>query len=191
MNFRNAEKCEYPVRHSWKYMNTNCNNTFIFDDNDKIVKLYYQPVIYDSDRSHVNGVGLYRNNTISLNSDGEIGGNGHYYVPDYLVKVESLGKTKYVIIDAKFSSIKTVKRYYVSQLAYKYLFSLSTALEEEQISGLCIIYGKCDEENRPQTIYNKQLTNTTISPFAELLPMIEGVDNGGFFSNINDVFTKM
>lgn len=184
-----ARKCKYPVQARWKYKNVNFNNTFVFEDTNRTVTLFYQPVLYDSDKSQVNGIGLYRNNTVSLNYDDETERSGHYYVPDFVIKISTEDRIKYIILDAKFSNIKTVKNHYIAQLAYKYLFSVSPIHNYEEISGLCIIYGKCDEDNELQTFYNKQLINNRISPFAELLPMMEGI-NSEHSIEINTVLNK-
>lgn len=173
-----AKRCHYPVSRKWKYKNTGCTNTFCFSDGKHRITLYYQPVIFDTDRSDVNGIGLYRNNSIPIYSgDHDDRWGGHYYAPDYLVKAESENGTKYLILDAKFSDAETVRRYHVRDLAFKYLFSISPVSSAETVTGLCIIYGKCTENELLQSAYDNQLPDHPIKPLAEILPLIEGVDS--------------
>jgi len=42
--------------------------------------------------------------------------------------------------------------------------------------GLCIIYGQCYPTNKMQSAYDKQIGSKDISPFADMLPLIEGVN---------------
>jgi len=173
----NTKKCRYPVPQRWKYKNTECQNTFVFTAAEKRVTLYYQPVVFDSDSRKVNGLGLYRNNTISLNHDNNDERRGRYYVPDYVIKVESDDSERYLILDAKFSSLATVRKDYVADLSFKYLFSISTVQENKPADGLCIIYGQCFDGDHHQSIYDRQTAVDTILPFADTLPFMESFNN--------------
>lgn len=190
MELITTKKCPYPVPDKWKYKNTSFNNTFIFTGSEHKITLFYQPVIFDTDKSYVNGIGLYRNNTISLNNDSEDERRGHYYVPDFLIKIDTGNSIRYVICDAKFSSLSTVQNYYISNLVYKYLFSISPVNRNDMVSGLCIIYGQCVETDILQTVYDKQLTNDRIMPFAEMLPLIEDIQNDKHFERIKQLLSK-
>ena len=173
-----SKRCVYPVSKRWKYKNTTGLNTFVLTNGQKTISLYYQPVIFDTDQSAVNGIGLYRNNSIPVFTGDEDDGRqgGHYYVPDFLIKVEEGGLSKYLIVDAKFSDVSIVRRHYVKDLAFKYLFSVSPIASNETVSGLCIMYGKCTPTEQLQTAYDKRIPGAEIQPFTELLPLIEGVD---------------
>ena len=63
---------------------------YIFTNEDSRITLYYEPVIYDEDRTNVNGISLYRNNSISLNRETDDERQGHYYVPDYVAQSQNL-----------------------------------------------------------------------------------------------------
>lgn len=169
------KKCEYPVPEKWKYKNTRIPNTFVYRKGQERITLYYQPVLYDTDRREVNGIGLYRNNSILLSDDhGDTGEPGScYYTPDYLLKMESENGDRYLILDAKFSSCANVKKFYVKELAFKYLFSTSTVRPEDAISGMCILYGKCGRDEPLQSVYNQTVPGRRIAPLAELLPLME------------------
>ncbi len=183
----NIKKCTYPTKRNWKYKNTTCSNTFFFKNEKHKLTLYYQPVIYDTDESSVNGIGLTRNNSIYIldetATDRQSG--GHYYSPDYLIKVECDSYVRYLILDAKFSDLACVRKYYVRELAFKYLFSISPIQPTDTIAGLGIIYGKCSNLEQMQSVYDKQLPNQKIEPIADLLPLIEGVANDKHYSNLD------
>ena len=184
-----GQKRKYPIKHSWKYKNTNCNNTFSFKNSKQRITLYYQPVIFDTDESAINGIALIRNNSIPI-TNGDCDTGGHYYSPDYLIKVENNSGSKYLILDAKFSDLVCVNRYHVRDLAFKYLFSVSAIRSIDTIVGLCIIYGKCNATERIQTAYDKQLPNQKIRPIMELLPLIESVENEEHFNNLDLLIKK-
>lgn len=191
--FQNAIRCTYPVSLRSKYKNTTCKNTFFFSSGENQITLYYQPVIFNTDKSFVNGIGLYRNNSIPIDTgeDDDNRQGGYYYSPDYLIKVESSGSSKYLIVDAKFSDIQTVRRYYVEKLAFKYLFSISPVEKKHSLEGICIIYGKCTEQDQMQSIYDHQISGNIITPFAETLPMIEGVNSENQYSKLNLLIRKL
>jgi len=90
------------------------------------------------------------------------------------LKIESNGTANYVIIDAKFSTVSTVKKYRVPALVFKYLFSISTVEKKDKILGLCIINGKSDEDTDSITdIYDRSMRPGDIYPQAELLTLTE------------------
>lgn len=185
----NIKKCVYPTKHNWKYKNTNCNNTFLFRNDKHKLTLYFQPVIYDTDESGINGIGLIRNNSIPIlngnNDDNRLG--GHYYAPDYLIKIEDDSSTQYLILDAKFSDLACVRRHHVKELAFKYLFSISPVRSNDTLAGLCIVYGKCNASEQIHSAYDKQLPDQQITPVAELLPLIEGVANDKHYSSLDSL----
>ncbi len=185
--FNTSRFCEYPIREKWMHQNTKCNNTFVFSDESQRITLYYQPVIYDNACSEVNGIELYRNNTISINNDDKKEHSGHYYVPDYVLKCEKDNCVKYVIMDAKFSSLRTVRHYYIPGLVYKYLFSLSPIKSNIYISGLCVIYGQCTSGSMVESIYDRQIPGESIKPFVEILPMIAGMNDDKHIEGIETV----
>lgn len=188
-----AKRYVYSVSKRWRYKNTSSTNTFVLKNENKTITLYYQPVIFDSAQRTINGIGLYRNNSIPVYTGDEDDGRqgGHYYVPDFLIKSEEGGHTRYMILDAKFSDINNVKRHYIKDLAFKYLFSITPIKSNEHISGLCIIYGKCRPEEQLQTAYDEQLDNSDIYPFAEMLPLMEGVDSAGQYLKIDRLLKKL
>ena len=155
--------------------------------------LYYQPVIFDTDQRSVNGIGLYRNNSISVyaGNEDDCRQGGHYYVPDFLIKIEENGDSRYMIVDAKFSDYSSVRRYYVKDLVFKYLFSISPIEENELVCGLCIMYGKCKSKERLQTAYDKQILGTEIYPFIEIFPLIEGIDSAGQYEKMDRLLKKL
>lgn len=159
----------------------NTQQAFLFRKGKEKVILYFRPKIYDSDHNHWNMTGLYRNNTHSLTLDGEKGNTGIYYEPDFVLKVQNEdGTVRYVIMDAKFSGSYTVREHYLLPLLYKYMFSLSTISQKESIVGLAVFYGKCGITDYQESVYNKQMS--AVRPFAEMVPMVEGVSEGSHFN---------
>ena len=153
--------------------------------------MYYQPVIFDTDQTSINGIGLYRNNSISIYSDDDVQASGHYYVPDYLIKIEEKNKIKYFIIDAKFSDITQVRRHYIKDLAFKYLFSISTIDNDDIIKGMGIIYGKCSEDDKLRSVYDNKIGENEIIPMVETLPLIESVSNENQYGKLDNLFMKI
>ena len=192
-SLESSRRCVYPVSKRWKYKNTSVRNTFVLKNGQKRITLYYQPVIFDTDQRSVNGIGLYRNNSISVSAGNEddCRQGGHYYVPDFLIKIEENGDSQYMIVDAKFSDYSSVRRYYVKDLVFKYLFSISPIEENELVCGLCIMYGKCKSKERLQTAYDKQILGTEIYPFIEIFPLIEGIDSAGQYEKMDRLLKKL
>lgn len=183
-----------PVHQNWKYTNTTCNNTFVFHGDNKCITIYYQPVIYDFDSRQVNGIGLYRNTSISIDQtekkkDAEW--KNKYYTPDYVIKTEMNGIERYIILDAKFSTEDNVKKYYLAELSFKYLFSISSIAENQPVDGLCIVYGQCDPANKMQSVYDKKIGSKHISPFADMLPLIEGVNADSHDAAMQQILSQL
>ena len=174
-----AEKITYPSPGKY-YENTDGNNRFIFQSDAGRITLYYQPVIYNTNRDEVGGIGLYRNTSISYpKSEDAARFGGGYYTPDFLIKYEYSGSTsaKYLIADAKFSRLHTVKSREVPELAYKYLFSISPVAREDQIVGLCIFNGQSDvPEDSYTNIYDFELAQR-ITPRADIVTLTENAEN--------------
>ena len=181
-----SKKRTYPMEYGSKYENTNCINTFWFKNERHKLTLYYQPVIYDTDKSDINGIHLIRNNSIAVSAgENDCNVGASYYSPDYIIKVEDESSTQYLILDAKFSDYNCVRKYHVKNLAFKYLFSLSPIRSIDTISGLCLIYGKCSASETIQSAYDKRLPGQKIAPLSELLPMMESISNEDHFHRLD------
>ncbi|MDE6502780.1 MAG: DUF2357 domain-containing protein [Ruminococcus sp.] len=148
--------------------NTYCNNTFVFRSIDgSEITLYFQPVIYGKiDYDRPNDIMLYRNRVTSMVS----GNKGNTYTPDYLIKVTKNGFSKYVIIDAKFSSLQKVESDRLIELIYKYLFSVSALDENDKIAGLMVLCGKDSNENSISNLHDiSESMGKCVSPFAYIV----------------------
>ncbi len=148
--------------------NTYCNNTFVFRSIDgSEITLYFQPVIYGKiDYDRPNDIMLYRNRVTSMVS----GNKGNTYTPDYLIKVTKNGFSKYVIIDAKFSSLQKVESDRLIELIYKYLFSVSALNENDKIVGLMVLCGKDSNENSISNLHDiSESMGKCVSPFAYIV----------------------
>jgi len=174
-----SEKITYPSPGKY-YESTSCDNYFVFQNDAGKVTLYYQPVIYNTDRYAVSRIGLYRNTSIPYpKAEEDVYFGGKYYTPDFLIKYEYAGSSsaKYLIADAKFSQLKTVKSREVAELAYKYLFSISPVSEDDQIIGLCIFNGQSNLTRDTYTnIYDFELSQR-IMPRADIVTLTENSEN--------------
>ena len=171
-----GKSIKYPRFGNWKYESKNHNNTFMFEKEDISITLYYEPILYDEDRSEINDLRIYRNNTVSINENTDEEHQGHYYVPDYVIKVESKGLERYMICDAKFAGKSNVQNRLVPKLAYKYLTSVSPISNKSAIEGLYIFYGLTDDFKNDDSFYNRQIPGSKeIKPCIELVPLSEQV----------------
>lgn len=168
---------KYPLPTNALYEHTDIINIFVLEGAAAKITLYYQPVIYIAPKKIRNAPALYRNN--SAFGDGE----GIYYVPDFVVQIETdsgdifsdSGATQYLIIDAKFSSYQTVREKYLRDFILKYTVSVSCANADDKITGYSLVYGKCDAGNKPESLYHNKFKKT--SPSFEIVPLMENISN--------------
>lgn len=154
------------------YRNTRHHNSFRFEKDNKIITMYYQPVIYSDRRSMVHGLGLYRNTTLPE--------GGEYYSPDYIIKYETDDQigARYIILDAKFSDVRTVKKYRIKDLVFKYLFSIATLDSKDVVDGLFIVNGQSNKIDDSLTdVYDRREPGIQIVPRVEILTLTENSDN--------------
>ena len=171
-----SQKDRYLYKPNAKYyQNTKYCNTFYFQLRDKKITLYYQPVIYLKPNIQSNNINILRNTKISMNSEKELERN--YYLPDFIIKIQTDNESKYLIADAKYSNQNNVKGFYFPNLVYKYIFSLATLSPEDKIMGLCAINGKPDaEDSKLISVYTEYIP-TTYLPYADILTLAEDSDD--------------
>lgn len=164
-----------------RYVNTRYNNTFTFKKDNTTLTLYYQPVIklYEqsiSQRSHENSIGLFRNTSVKIYSNESSHVNP--YTPDYVLKIEKDGLgTRYYLLDAKLSTKVDVYNKTLSELVFKYLFSISTYNVKDEIAGLCVLCGK-ETSDRLLNIHDKVPNSMEIKPSAHCVILTgSDVDN--------------
>ena len=141
---QDATRVIYPFASQTFYENTDCNNKYEFLKGEQKITVYFQPVIYHEDRRDLNGLGLYRNTSIGYSiSENEPGRSGKYYTPDYVIKYENVNGNgiDYMICDAKYSHVDKIKSTLFSELAYKYLFSISPFDMNDRVVELCVFSG--------------------------------------------------
>lgn len=166
----------YPKQPAWLYKNQKYNNTFVFTNDHSKITLYYEPIIYDEDRTNVNGIAIYRNNTVSINRETDDERQGRYYVPDYVLKYEADGKENYIICDAKFSKYEKVKYHLMPDLIYKYVVSFSPINELACIKGLYTFYGINELNKEVTTFFDRHILSTKlVSPAIEMVPISENI----------------
>lgn len=166
-------KVIYKLEKRAKYVNTKFENTFVFEKGKVSIIVYYQPVI--SFEQSFNNIGLFRNNNMSF--DGE---QAKYYTPDYVIKVTKDGVSEFIILDAKWSTLGTVKKYRFKELIYKYIFSISTIHNNDRISKVWAINGQ-ETEKKKEYIYNFynskfKSRNDELTPSAKILTLNPNID---------------
>lgn len=179
-----SNSISYRVNNSF-YGDTKYNNTFIFVNSDSKLTLYFQPVVYGDSRAF-NGLDLFRNTSSNAKKDNN--NKGKTYTPDYIIKIERNNIVEYIILDAKFSTPENIRLHQLQELVYKYLFSISTLNENDQIKGLYILCGKKLGNDAEDAIHDlAQKIGRTVTPFANILVM-NGVntDDYSMTSNIFD-----
>ncbi len=150
------ERREYPLPEirpiSWPAV-PDFGNLFGYQKDGVVLTIYYQPVVYSGldPSAGSNGVGLCRNTSISYRNEPDPyserdAAQGNYYLPDFLLKIQKDGRTRYIVADAKFASLMNVRRSQLPALVYKYLFSISPINPEDTLSGLCIFCGQSVKE---------------------------------------------
>ena len=184
-----TERYEYKKTGSM-YQNTYCNNTFFFRGNDgSEITLYFQPVIYgEIAPPRPNEIMLYRNRYASMTS----GNKGNIYTPDYLLKITRDGKSRYVIMDAKFSSMQVAENERLVELVYKYLFSVSPLEEEDKIAGLYVLCGRDTNKNQMCNLHDvSEKLNKTVNPFAYIINLsgADTTDNKVIKDAFSELFT--
>ncbi|MBE5897255.1 MAG: DUF2357 domain-containing protein [Lachnospiraceae bacterium] len=185
-----AKFVEYPSVGGMKDEPKPYNNTFLFESDGQKITLYYEPHIYCEDRSDINGISLYKNNTIKFDTKTNIEKHNYCYVPDYLFKVSTLDGDRYVICDAKYTYIGKVKSMYFPLLSYKYLFSISTLSKKDCVKGLSIFYGLTDGDAKIENFFDKEL-NYKIEPFAQIMPLSELMSYSRQDINIKYILEKL
>ena len=176
----NEYRYSYRIMNAALYRNKLCNNTFIYARNEERLTIYYQPMITNSRYKSANGINVYRNNSYAY----EKSYGTYYYAPDYLIKYEHNGVERYLILDAKFGN-----RYFVieqaSKLVFKYLFSISPR-ENQTILGLCILYGKSNEQNNKESIYDETYSTKKIYPVFDMAPISPDIGNDKHMKFLSD-----
>ena len=151
-------------------------NTFYFVNklSKKHLTIYYEPAIQGASHKGENNIGLYRNNSVSIRSTRT---TARPYLPDYVIKVQSDDSEIYFILDAKFSRKNTVCTRYFPELAYKYLFSVSTINMQGQNGGLIVLNGKASADSEESddifNFYDHELDDNPISPMAKIFTLTE------------------
>ncbi len=122
---------------------TQTYNVFTFEFDDKRITLYYEPAIAAGSLAD-NGVGLVRTVTLDYANDGLPlhSENEQYWTPDYVIKIEEKGQTRFWIADAKYSVWTTAVKEYAQQVFFNYLLATSPTDPKDTVAGLIFFCGK-------------------------------------------------
>lgn len=175
-NIKEKRKYSYSFAYKSRYVNTFRNNTFIYDKQNIRITIFYQPVVFSGNIPNQNNIFLFRNTNLSFGDTSK----GYYYTPDYIIKIEQDEKTRYILMDAKFSDIYTVKKYIMPNIVFKYMFSISKIYDKDKIDGICIINGQSNTgENNLEDIYNTKssIRKCDIKPYFDLMTLTGNEDS--------------
>lgn len=176
-----SERITYEFSRRSQYKNTLSNNRFVFSKGEESLTLYYQPVLYSGRDDPDYGVGLYRNNTVSIGGETDESYSGEYYTPDYVIKYQNpnYSGTRFFVLDAKFMTKDNVLKYQLPTLAFKYIFSVSPIDLKDRIMGLYIVNGQSEQlEDSTSNVYDRSRNEGMIMPRAEIITLTENsVDN--------------
>lgn len=187
-SIKSINQFNYRLKKSCKYINTKFENTFMFQKGQVNITVYYQPVI--SFEQPFNNIGLFRNNNVSFD-----GREAQHYTPDYVIKVTKYGVSEFMILDAKWSTLNTVKKYRFKEIVYKYIFSISTINSNDRISKIYVINGQeVEKKNKKEYVYNfynsKFISrNDELIPSAKILTMNPNIDEIIQKENLNQLFS--
>ncbi|MDR2484552.1 MAG: DUF2357 domain-containing protein [Treponema sp.] len=128
-------------------------NTYRFQKKDIRITLYYQPVIRADDFE--NRITLYRTTSFQ-----------DCYTPDFMFKIEDpLNAACYVIMDAKYSTGETIRKYYMDKTILKYSCQVS-GMEQHPVKLVWLLQGRTDYTMRNST-ENTPIEKYHNSPLAD------------------------
>lgn len=162
------------------YSQTKEDNTFKFKKENKVLTLYFQPVIYSRTSMTTNNIDLFRT-------------DGSYYLPDFVIKVVEfqndydgeIQNTIYGIIDSKWRNRSILKKRDISGGLYdsinKYYFSIRKRGTTEPVDFLWLLQGKDDYEkqNEPYFFHRGNISQTLPAKFRYSTAIIQLTPNYG------------
>lgn len=135
---------------------------YVQNDNSSLkIEVYYEPYIY-RDRI-IKGLNLYSTGYKVLYGMQE----NKFWTPDFVIKISMENKETYFILDSKFSSFKTVKKYRMTEIINKYILGVATKdCYHSQVLGLWGIYPSLSDRHM-------SLKKNNVFSNKESLPLIE------------------
>lgn len=123
-------------------------NTYVLSNGYILATLYYQPVI--SSYCFENGITLYRTTT-----------QKGYYTPDFILKFASSDQDEeYVILDAKFSSRKSIHNHHLPEVIRKYSCEIGVAAKVKFPKMVWVLQGRVkSSENAIWKYHNSPLSD--------------------------------
>lgn len=111
----------------------------IFERNEFKLTLSYESKVfsYSTDTKHLDLVDM---------KHARSNGDYNYWCPDFIVRLDTLNKTVYLILDAKYSSAETVKLFHLPTLLNKYFVNMavydanSELLKQDAILGVIALF---------------------------------------------------
>ncbi len=144
-DFNRTRTFTYDVEGSLYQNETDIPNTYYLERNELKATLYYQPVIKSD--GFFNNISLYRTTN----------GIPGYYTPDFVIKFKDPnGREEYIILDSKFSSFNTIKKYQLDEIINKYSAQIAVAKDITEPRMVWILRGRVSnhEDNVDVWYYN-------------------------------------
>lgn len=167
----NRKKYDYKFnKYNNLYKHSKIDNTFYFSNGSKSLVLYYQPIVYSYENETRNDITLFRTDE-----------NNNYYTPDFIIKVD-LGdeNLKYIILDSKWSTRDTIKKYRYKDAVFKYLFSIKDQRNLNNPNSLWLLQGRDDKNKKNVYNYNNGAISKTLhDTFKKNTGIIRITPNGG------------
>ena len=136
-------------------------NTFRYHNASGInITLYYQPIVFAN--KILNGLKLYRVNFDRRSS---------YYTPDFIIQIEVDNKTYCIVLDSKWQTINTIKKYTLKETIFKYAYSLNKINDKTTFDSVILLKGRTKKESDYYYYHNSLLKNEfTLTPETIVLP---------------------
>jgi hypothetical protein len=159
----------------------------IFQRDDVTLTLYYEAKIfaYSQETQHCDLVDM---------KHSRLGVDYNYWCPDFIIRLDYQAKTKYLILDAKYSTADTIKAVYLPSLLEKYFMNMAVydaekeVLTHEPIIGIIALYPD-NYSDIPVYLYN--WANHALNKAVVRLPIISGFPMNSYSNKLHDLLDSL
>ena len=134
----------------YKTENEICN-TYYFQKDDKIITLYYQPKIFGWDTTENNHINLFRTTK-------DINGKQSFWMPDFLLKVQTKEDETYMILDAKYATATNIQNSLLPECISKYINQISGKNKYSAVKLMILLQGKTTDEYNFTNYQNSEMS---------------------------------
>ena len=153
----------------------------LFTKGDDVIQLQYEPRVYpfSSKTEHMDLVDLHH----SPNKEYS------YWSPDFVVRIESGGQVRYLILDAKYSTLASTKKYHIPDLFEKYYVQMGVydnakkMITNTQLLGIFAVYSIDEASSRSVSKWYRHGIDRQIPR----IPMVSAI---GLMTNNSIIFNE-